>query len=313
MKKILAINYSQSGQLNEIIDNFLLPFPEKQIERVIIHPKKPFPFPWTSQEFFDVMPESVLEKKIELEPLNLKSENYDLFIIGYQPWYLSPSLPTTALFKDEKFASLLKGKPVITIIGSRNMWINSQESIKNFIHNAGGKLVANIPFLDKNSNLSSAITILYWMLTGKKDKFLNIFPCPGVSEKDITDASKFGEIAFEEFQNDSYNLLQNKILDLKLINIKTNILFIEERAKKLFRIWANIIIKKDSNSKKRAFWIKLFKYYLLIALFIVAPIVLFFFNLFIKPFTINAINRKKYYFCSINSKINDKRIYNKNI
>ena len=313
MKKVLVINYSQSGQLNEIIDNFLIPFSEKQIERVYIHPKNKFPFPWSSQEFFDVMPESVLEEKIELEPFDLKSENYDLIIIGYQPWYLSPSLPTTALFKDENFTSLLNGKPVITIIGARNMWLNAQESIKEFVQNAGGELIANIPFIDRNSNLSSAVTILYWMLTGKKKKFLNIFPYPGVSEKDIKEASKFGEIVFEAFQNESYHKLQNKILDLKLINIKTNILFIELRAKRLFKIWARIIKNKGLSNRKRAVWIKLFKYYLLIALFIVAPIILIFFNLLIKPFTINAINRKKDYFCSVKKNKNAGRIHNKNI
>ena len=313
MKKILVINYSQSGQLNEIIDNFLIPFNDKQIERVNIFPKKVFPFPWSSQEFFDVMPESVLEEKIELEPYHFNSVNYDLIIIGYQPWYLSPSLPTTALLKDEKFTSLLKGKPVITIIGSRNMWLNAQESIKKFIQNAEGKLVANIPFIDKNSNLSSAVTILYWMLTGKKKKFLNIFPYPGVSEKDIKGASKFGKIVFEAFQNESYHKLQNKILDLKLINIKTNILFIELRAKRLFKIWARIIKNKGLSNKKRTVWIKLFKYYLLIALFIVAPIILIFFNLLIKPFTINAINRKKDYFCSVKKNKNAGRLHNKNI
>ncbi|MBL7104690.1 MAG: hypothetical protein ISS18_10195 [Bacteroidales bacterium] len=312
MKKILVINYSQSGQLNEIIDNFLIPFNDKQIERVNIFPKKVFPFPWSSQEFFDVMPESVLEKKIELEPYHLKSENYELIIIGYQPWYLSPSLPTTALLKDEKFTSLLKGKPVVTITGARNMWLNAQESVKEHIQKAGGELVANIPFIDRNTNLISAVTILYWMLTGEKGKYLNIFPYPGVSEKDIKGASKFGEIVFEAFQNDSYHKLQNKILDLKLINIKTDILFIELRAKRLFKIWARIIINKDSNYKKRAIWIKLFKYYLLVALFIVAPIVLTVYNLLIAPFTFNAINRKKEYFCGIRKNKNAGRLHNKN-
>jgi len=302
MKKILVINYSQSGQLNEIIDNFLIPFNDKQIERVNIFPKKVFPFPWSSQEFFDVMPESVLEEKIELEPYYFKSENYDMVIIGYQPWYLSPSLPTTALLKDEKFTSLLKGKPVVTIIGARNMWLNAQESVKEYIQKVGGELVANIPFIDRNANLISAVTILYWMLNGKKEKFLNIFPYPGVSEKNIKGASKFGEIVFEAFQEESYYMLQNKILDLKLINVKTNILFIELRAKRLFKIWAKIIKNKSSNIRQRTIWIKLFKYYLLVALFIVAPIVLTVYNLLIAPFSFNAINRKKEYFCGIRKK-----------
>jgi len=299
MKNILVISYSQSGQLDEIIDNFLTPFVDTNIDRINIFPKKAFPFPWSSQAFFDVMPESVLEEKIELEPIILKCDNYDLIIIGYQPWYLSPSLPITALLQDKKFTSVLKDKPVITLIGARNMWLNAQESVKEYIHNAGGKLVANIPFIDRNSNLVSAVTILYWMLTGKKEKFLKIFPLPGISEKDINSASQFGDIVMKTFKNDSYDKLQKNILDLKLINIKTNILFIELRAKKLFKIWAKIIKNKSSNIRQRTVWIRVFKYYLFIALFIVAPIVLTVYHLIIAPFSLHAIKRKKEYFCGV--------------
>jgi len=299
MKRILVISYSQTGQLDDIIENFLSPFDAKIIDRVKIFPKKAYPFPWTSQVFFDAMPETVLEEKIELNPINLKYDKYDLIILGYQPWFLSPSLPISSLLQDEKIASVLEGKPVITIIGARNMWINSQESIKAYIKKAGGKLVGNIPFIDRNPNLTSAITILYWMLTGKKDKFLNVFPLPGISESDINSASKFGDMVWEAFNNDSYDKLQIKILGLNFIGIKTNILFIELRAKRLFRIWAKIIKNKSYNNKKRAAWIKVFKYYLLIALFIVAPLVLAVYRLIIAPFSIRSINRKKEYFCGI--------------
>ncbi len=234
MKKILVINYSQSGQLDEIIDNFMLPFDESLIDRIRIFPEKPFPFPWTGKDFFDAMPESVLEEKSELEPINFQSTNYDLIIVGYQPWYLSPSIPTTALFNNQKFLPLLKGKPVVTIIGSRNMWLNSQETIKYHIYKASGHLVANIPLIDRNNNIISAFTILHWMLSGEKKRYLKFFPYPGISDKDIKESSLFGEIVFNAFKEKSYDDLQKKILDTKQIRIGTDILFIELRAKKYF-------------------------------------------------------------------------------
>ena len=52
------------------------------------------------------------------------------------------------------------------------MWISAQERIKKKINEAGGNLVGNIPFVDRNNNSISAVTILYWMLSGKKDRFL---------------------------------------------------------------------------------------------------------------------------------------------
>jgi hypothetical protein len=63
MKRILVVSYSQSGQLNEILDDFLLPFENVSIERVYVVPENEFVFPWSSSTFFDTMPDTVLEKK----------------------------------------------------------------------------------------------------------------------------------------------------------------------------------------------------------------------------------------------------------
>lgn len=304
MKKILVINYSQSGQLDEIIDNFLLPFDETLIDRIKIFPKTPFPFPWTAKTFFDAMPESVLEDKSELEPINFQSTDYDLIIVGYQPWYLSPSIPTTALFHNQKFLSLIKDKPVVTIIGARNMWLNSQERIKEFIHNAGGILVGNIPLIDKTNNTISAVTILDWMLSGKKKKYLKIFPLPGVSDADIKSAKVFGEIVWRAFKDKSFNDIQKEIIKTGLIHIGTDVLFIEMRGKKIFLKFAALIKKKGITPEKRCFYVNLFKYYLLIVMFFVAPIVILVYNLLIRPFQNASIEQKKLYFCNIKRKEN---------
>jgi hypothetical protein len=302
MKNILVINYSQSGQLDEIIDNFLLPFDASQIDRIKIFPKKPFPFPWTTKEFFDSMPESVMEEKSELEPINFQSSEYDLIIVGYQPWYLSPSIPTTALFSNEKFLSLLKNKPVITIIGSRNMWLNSQEIIKEHIHKAGGVLVANIPLIDRHNNFISAYSILQWMITGVKKRYHGIFPWPGVSEKDIKGSNIFGEIVCKAYENRTYEDLQQKILETGKIHIGTDILFIELKAKKIFFKFTALIKKKGITPEKRAFYVRLFKYYLVIALFFVAPIVFSIYTITFRPIMYFSNKRKKQYFCGIKRK-----------
>lgn len=301
MKKILVLNFSQTGQLDQIIDDFLIPFDsiDAEIDRVKIEPKIPFPFPWKGMEFYEVMPETVLEKPIELVAPQFKYDSYDLIILGYQPWYLSPSMPTTAIFENKEFCALIKDKPVVTIIGSRNMWLKAQERVKSFIKKAGGDLIANIPLSDKAPNLISAITILHWMSTGKKDKKWGIFPFPGVSEKDINETHQFGEKVVSAFLTNKYSDLQDHILALNKFNINTNILFIELRAKKLFEIWAKTIIKKGTTAKKRSAWLKIFKKYLFIALFFVAPIVLTVYNIVIRPLIFNKIKRKKEYFRSV--------------
>ena len=302
MKKILVASYSQSGQLNEIIDQFLLPFNPLEVERVNVIPSKPFPFPWTTDVFFDKMPECVLEEAIELQPLQFEEEKYDLIVLGYQPWFLSPSLPITSLLQNTKFQKLMYKTPIVTVIGGRNMWINAQESIKSYINGAEGIHVGNIPFMDRTSNLISAVTILHWMLTGRKDSKWNIFPLPGVSKQDIETGSRFGQLVKSASDTGSYENLQKDVLSTGLIEIPTDILFIEQRAKKLFRIWAGLIKKKGTTPEKRKFFVTFFKYYLLIALFMVAPLILLVYNILIVPFTGSAIKKKKEYFCGLETK-----------
>lgn len=298
-QKILSIHYSQSGQLDQIVANFLKPFEGQDIDEIIIQPKQAFPFPWTTDNFFDQMPDTVLQNPIELEEITFKHEKYDLIIFGYQPWFLSPSLPTTGILNHPDFLSKLKNTPVVTLIGARNMWINAQESVKISIHKAGGELIANIPLIDKHNNSLSAVSILHWMLTGKKTRKWGIFPLPGISDSDINSAEKAGEIVKLHTQNKTTNTLQNSLIQSNFVRVYTNILFIESRAKLLFRLWAKLIQRKTAEGKNRKFWVSFFKYYLLIALFIVAPIVLTFYTILIRPFQMNAIKRKKAYFCSV--------------
>lgn len=301
MKKILVISFSQTGQLDQIVDNFLVSFKDvdAEIDRVAIEPEIPFPFPWNTPAFYGVMPETVLEEPIKIKPIAFKHSEYDLIILGYQPWFLSPSMPTTSILQDEQFCKLIKDKPVVTILGARNMWLNAQESVKKMIKAAGGNLVANIPLVDKTPNLISVITIVYWMSTGKKNKKWGIFPKPGVSDEDINESHLFGKEVAGSFQNENYTELQNNILKLDKIKINTSILFIESRAKKLFNIWANIIKKKGTTPKKRNRWLTIYRCYLYFALFVVSPIVLTIYTILFRPFTPKSIRRKKDYFCSI--------------
>lgn len=296
MKKILTIHYSQSGQLTEIVDQFCSGIENVAFEHVRISPKYPFTFPWTNNVFFDIMPDTVLENAIELAPFSLQENTYDLIILAYQPWFLSPSMPITALLKQESFQKMIKDTPIVTLIGSRNMWLNSQESIKKLILDAGGNLVGNVPLIDRNPNLLSVISILHWMQTGSKTKKWGIFPKPGVSDEDIAGIKKFGQLVNSDLQSNDFSNYQAKVVENGGVTIPTNILFIEGKAKRIFRIWANLIQKKTAAGGNRKFWVNFFKYYLLFALFIVSPILLLIYFVLIYPFTIAKVKAKKSYY-----------------
>lgn len=299
MKHILVINYTQSGQLNDILNQFNTPFTNHEdfeVEQVAISPKHPFPFPWTGDAFWGAMPGCVLEEGIELNEFNFKRDKYDLVIFGYQVWFLSVSLPSMAILLNPKFKSIIKNTPVLTVIGARNMWLSAHESVKKHILNAGGKFIANVPFIDRHNNMASVVTIFYWMLTGKKDRMWGVFPIPGVHPEDIEKAIEPGQLTLKSVQNQDFKSLQNDIHNLNHIHIATSVMFMELRAKVIFNIWAKLVRKKGTTPQKERFWLNVFKYYLLIAIFVLSPIVLTIYFVLIFPFVAKSVQQKKSYF-----------------
>ncbi len=160
---------------------------------------------------------------------------------------------------------------------------------KKLLNAAGANLVGNIALVDRHNNYASLVTILYWMLTGKKDRKWGIFPKPGVSDQDIADASVFGKTVNEHLVKENWIELQPRLVEQKAVNVKYEYMFIERKAGRLFLIWANIISKK----KKRSGWLVAFKYYLLIALCIAAPIILTVDAIFFKPFLSKEFKGRK--------------------
>ena len=296
-KRILAIYYTQTGQQGAIMDKVLAPLnvPGVDLETVRFEMKEKFAFPWTSERFFEAMPESVLGTPAAIEPLSLKAKRYDLVIIGYQPWFLSPSIPANSLLKDPAFREIIRDTPVVTVIGARNMWLNAQEKMKVLIADAGGRLVGNIAEVDHHANPVSAVTILYWMFSGKKDRMWGIFPEPGVAQEDIDKGRSYGVIIRDAVMKGDLDGLQPALVAAKAVVPKTSLMFVEHRAGKIFPIWANLVVKK----RNRRAWLVVFKYYLIFALFILAPILLTIYTLLFRPFLGASIARRKAYFAGV--------------
>lgn len=297
-KKILVIYYSQSGQLTDITDSLTTPLIEagNSVEKVCVQVANDYPFPWTGKAFFSVMPDCVKEVPTELKPFRLKETRYDLVILGYQAWFLSPSIPVNSILLHPAVRAVLKDTPVVAITGARNMWISAMQRVKAILKDSGAKLVGHIALVDKHHNFISFITIFYWMFKGKKGRWLNLFPKPGVSDEDITGTAAYGATIQKYLGRDNWDGMQDELLEQKAVVVKYNLMFIESKAKRIFGIWANIIAKK----KKKTAWLVAFKYYLLIALFIAAPIILTVDAIFFKPFLSERIKRQKQQYSGIN-------------
>ncbi len=296
-KKVLAICFTQTGQLGEIIDNFTRPLTAAgiSVENIRIKPVKDYPFPWTGERFYDVMPDAVLGVPVPLAPFLLKETAYDLIILGYQSWFLSPSIPANSLLQDPSFKTVLKGTPVVTITGARNMWLNAFVGIKKLLRDSGADHVGNIALVDRHWNPVSYFTIFHWMLGGKKTKLLNIFPLPGVSDADIAGTNKFGETLLTHLLNGEWNGLQDALEKQNAVAYNYHLMILEAKAGSKYIAWAN----KVNRSKNRAGSLVVFKYFLHIALFIGAPVILIVDAIFIKPFSSKKIKELKQYYLGL--------------
>ncbi|MCM4151366.1 dialkylresorcinol condensing enzyme DarA [Arenibacter sp. N53] len=308
MKEVLIIYYSQSGQLLDIVQNLASSLDSEKVNITYyrIHPENDYKFPWKQDEFYDAFPESFLQIPCKLHPpkSDILEKKYDLVILGYQVWYLTPSIPINSFLKSDYAKKILDKTPVVTLIACRNMWLMAQEKMKRLLVACNAQLVGNIALVDRHINHISVITIVHWMLGGKKTKYLGIFPKPGVSDEDIKSSKKFGNPINKSLISNDYTNLQNDLLKLDAVKVKPLLIQTDIRGNVLFTKWANLIIKKGpTGNPKRKKLLVLFKYYLLFAIWAIAPIVFIVFLATYIP-RYSKIKRDKAYYSSVSLKNN---------
>lgn len=296
-KNILVVYYTQSGQLKDIADSIALPFRDVTKYNLVFHEIKmeeEFPFPWSGDSFFGAFPDTFLQKPHALKPVSQEvlTTHFDLILLHYQVWYLTPSIPVNSFLKSTEGKKILGGKPVVTISGSRNMWLLAQEKLKRTLKEADAKLVGNVALVDHAPNLISVVTIVDWMFTGIKRKYLGIFPLPGVSEEDIVGSEKFGRIIQKHLDKGSLADLQPELVTNDAVLIKPFLLSVDQKGNRIFSKWAAIM---DKYPKSRKLHLKLFNVYLLIALYVVSPIV-FIFHILTYPFWRKSFLKEKHYY-----------------
>lgn len=302
-KNILVIYYTQTGQLEDIVKNIAQPFEDKKDEYKVtyynIKLKKDFPFPWPADVFYNTFPESYMQVPSEIlpPPEEVLNQKFDLILFGYQVWYLTPSIPIISFLKSGYAENIFKGTPIVTISGTRNMWMLSQEKLKVYIKQMQAKLVGNIALVDRHDNYTSVLTILNWLSTGKKEK-TGILPAAGVSDEEIAGAGKFGKIIEKHFSQNTLENLQPDLVKNDAVEVRPFLVRVEKVGNKIFTVWSRLIMKKK---EKRPLLIKLFKVYLMTAIWIVSPIVLVI-HILVAPLLWSKRQKQKKYFQGINIK-----------
>lgn len=274
--KVLVLYYSQTGQLKEVVTNALGPLlndPEVEVDIVPVETDHQFPYPWTRMEFFNVFPESVNGTPFKLKPLVIeRDKQYDLVILAYTVWYLNPSIPISSLLQHEDAKTIFKGRKVVTLIGSRNMWVLAQEKVKQHLHRLGGELIGNVVLTDRNKNLVSIITIIRWLFYGRKDAFWG-FPKAGILEEDIRDSETFGRILLERLKTQDLTDMQEQLNAAGALRINPSLLILEYRASRLFKKYASFITRKGGfNDPDRRGRVSLLSMLLPIGAFVLSPI-----------------------------------------
>lgn len=303
MKEVLIIYYTQTGQLFDIIENITNSLKDENTNFTYykIEADPEFEFPWRQKNFYDVFPESFLQIPAKFHPPKeeILNKKYDLVVLGYQVWFLTPSIPINSFLKSKYAEKLLKDTPVVTVLACRNMWIQAQEKVKRLLKSVEANLVGHIALVDRNINHISVITISHWMFSGRKDRYLGFFPKPGVSDKDIAEATRFSLPIKESLESGNFSDLQEKLVALKSVNINPFLVRTDERGNIIFSKWANLIIKKGGSGKpERLKWIRLFEYYLQFAIWVIAPMVFVVFLLTYLPMS-RKRNRERAYYSSV--------------
>ena len=245
-KKVLVVHYSSpSGQLSDVMRNLTAPLAESasiEVRQLVLRCKNPYPFPWPILRFFDTFPEAIYLDPPELEPLDLdQNERFDLVILGYQVWFLSPSLPTTAFLKNPAVRALLKDTPVVTVIACRDMWLMAQERTKELLAACGAHLIGNVALVDEAGSIGSFLATPLWMLTGKRGPLLGgLIPRAGVKPEQITASRRFGERiahALTQVQTLNTGLLRG----MGAVKVNTHLIATEKAARRSFLAWGKLL------------------------------------------------------------------------
>uniref|UniRef100_A0A832EKW1 Dialkylresorcinol condensing enzyme n=1 Tax=Desulfacinum infernum TaxID=35837 RepID=A0A832EKW1_9BACT len=291
-RKVLALYYSQSGQLEAIARSFTKPLaqcPQIDLRLVALEPAVPYPFPWPLYRFFDVLPECVLMEPPAMRPFPFRaSETVDLVLLFYQVWFLSPSLPVTGFLRSQE-ARVLANTPVITVVNARDKWVMAQEQVSRWIHHHGGHLVDHVAVVHPGSALGTLVNTLRWLWTGKKEGFWG-FPDAGVPREEIRATERFGQAVRDGLLDGRIASLGSVLADLNPAPRDPHLVRQEKVAYGMFCRWARWIRKVGAQGQwRRAPMIALFVAQLAVVILLSFPIG-FFLRYFVDPFRKGAVD-----------------------
>ena len=303
MKRVLVVYFSQTGQLGRVVDALLGPLRssgEFQVTTVALQPLVPYPFPWSFWSFFNTFPECMQDDPGPIAALRLPPDaEFDLVVLAYQVWFLSPSLPMTAFLQSDRARQLLAGKPVVTLIACRNMWLMAQERVRAHLHRLGAHLIDNVALTDRTHGAKTVITTPWWLLSGNKGPYLGgLLPVAGVSEADIAAAARFGKAIAAEFPHRVPDDRRPMLRGLGAVVIHTGLIASEQLVQRSLRLWSILLRRCGRPSAPlRRVVLALYVLFLVVMLLTAVPIV-FTLRTMLAPLSRRRVVRLREYFAA---------------
>jgi len=245
-RKVLAIGFSQTGQLTGVLDSILGPLEQAdgiEVTCLTLQPTEAFPFPWPFLRFFDTFPECVYEQPAPIaEPELTGEEDFDLVVFAWQVWFLSPSMPTMAFLQHPKAARLLDGKAVVSVIACRNMWLLAHERFKAHLEHLNAHLVDNVVLTDSAHSAATFISTPLWLLTGQRGPFLGgLVPAAGISAEDTVAAARFGAAIARQLPQRSRTDASPMLTGMGAVHVHERLIAAEHIARRSFRAWGALL------------------------------------------------------------------------
>jgi hypothetical protein len=241
MKKVLVVHYTQSGQLERAARALVSPLQAAghAVDVLALQPQSPYPFPWSFWAFLDVFPECVYLDPPALQPWSTPAARYDLIVLCWSPWFLSPAPPTTAFLQSEQGRALLRDTPVVTLTANRGMWVLAQEQVRELLAAAGARHCDHIALVDPHK-LSSFITTPRWMLTGRQAPFWGL-PRAGVPDAELVAAGRFGRALVRALADGSLDGRRPVLTGLSAASVDPALLASEKIGRRSFRVWGKLV------------------------------------------------------------------------
>jgi len=280
MKRVLVVYFSQSGQLTNIVRSICDPLRaagDIEVTMAELKPVTPYPFPWPFWQFFNIFPDAMYDDPDPIEPLPLPADShFDLVILGFQVWFLSPSMPMAAFLKSAQARQLLAGKPVITVLCCRNMWLSAQERVKQRLQEIGARLIDHVALVDRSPNAATLVSTPMWLLTGKRGPFLGgLIPVAGVTPAEIEATSRFGNAIAAQLPKREATDATPMLKGLGAVKIDIALIAHEKLTGRSLRMWGALLRRcGNRQSALRKFFLGVYVVFLVVLLLTLMPVVL---------------------------------------